>query len=297
MAFGGDQAMRILLSFVFFGGLTVRPSPAVTLTKLARTQPLTIRAIAPGESPDLGEGNQTNNLKEGGNVLMLSGKDLTSLTGISHLSVLYRGRPTPIAEVASLQLFLNRNALSALPDEMAELDNITFLYAFYNQFEALPPAVTRMKGLQGLYLTGNHIRELPAALFAMHGLRKLQVSKNLLSAIPPAIGNLTQLIHLNLSENQIGVLPATIANLRELRVCDLSDNRLDELPEGFGRVKILYQLRVRNNPLRTLPPGFAAMPGTIDITGTKIDPATLAPALRTRIDTKKPAVKPSRDDS
>ncbi|MBL9200276.1 MAG: hypothetical protein JNL39_07200, partial [Opitutaceae bacterium] len=53
-------------------------------------------------------------------------------------------------------------------------------------------------------------------------------------------------------------------------------------------VQIVNQLRVRNNPLTTLPRGFATMRATIDITGTKIDPATLPPELRAKISTEKP---------
>lgn len=83
-----------------------------------------------------------------------------------------------------------------------------------------------------------------------------------------------------------------MANLTQLRVCDLSGNRLTKLPEAFGRVQILYQLRVRDNPLTTLPAGFVAMPGTIDITGTKIRLEDLSLELRAKISTEKPAVKP-----
>lgn len=60
------------------------------------------------------------------------------------------------------------------------------------------------------------------------------------------------------------------------------------LPEAFGAVQIVNQLRVRNNPLASLPRGFATMRATIDITGTKIDPAALPPELRARISTEKP---------
>ena len=57
---------------------------------------------------------------------------------------------------------------------------------------------------------------------------------------------------------------------------------------SFGQVRIINQLRVRNNPLTSLPAGFAAMRATIDITGTKIDPTSLPPELRSRISTEKP---------
>ncbi|MDB6119586.1 MAG: leucine rich repeat domain containing protein, partial [Verrucomicrobiaceae bacterium] len=136
------------------------------------------------------------------------------------------------------------------------------------------------------------ITEIPAFVYEMRQLRKLQLSKNHIKTLAPEIGNLTGIIHFNLSENQIETVPDSISNLIRLRVCDLSDNKIARLPEAFGNVPILYQLRVRNNPISALPAGFAKMPGTIDITGTKIRLEDLSPALKARISTEKPAVKP-----
>ena len=98
-----------------------------------------------------------------------------------------------------------------------------------------------------------------------------------------------------MADNAIAVLPESLANLTKLRVCDFSDNRLAVLPEAFGGVRIVNQLRVRNNPLTTLPAGFAAMRATIDITGTRIDPASLPPELRRKISTEKPPGSKNED--
>lgn len=97
-------------------------------------------------------------------------------------------------------MFLNDNALSRLPEELFELQNVIFLYLNHNRFDAMPPDIARMRGLQGMYFTGNRIARIPP-VFTMSWLRKLQVSRNLLTELPEAIGNLTNLIHLNLSEN------------------------------------------------------------------------------------------------
>lgn len=259
-----------------------------TLAEYGTSHLLELRTVARGVPVDLGDGNQTNNLKEGGKVLVLSGAGLTSLEGISRLPAL--------AGATDAQLFLNRNALAALPDEFAALRGVTFVYLNYNRFTEFPKVLTRMRGLQGIYLTGNRIAELPPELFAMTQLRKLQLSKNRLTRLPSELGNLVNLIHFNFSDNELTAVPATMGRLRQLRVCDLSDNRIADLPDAFGQVRILYQLRVRNNPLRRLPEGFARMPGTIDITGTQIRLADLPPALRARISTEKPLVKPKRDE-
>lgn len=285
--------MNASLKHLFILALLVsRPLHAITLEELAAKDPLAVLTVAKGQAVDLGEGNQTNNLKEGGHVLILSGKGLTSLAGISSLKVLDAGKPVPLASLEGLQVFINDNKLEDLPEEMAALDNVTFLYAYKNRMKAIPPVVGRMKGLLGMYFTENRLTEIPAFVYEMKQLRKLQVSKNHIKTIPPEFGNLTNLIHLNLSENDIAALPDSIANLKKLRVCDLSYNHLAQLPEAFGQVRILYQLRVRDNPLHALPAGFEKMPGTIDITGTQIRPADLSPGLQARLSTEKPAIKP-----
>jgi Leucine-rich repeat (LRR) protein len=265
---------------------------AITLAEYAKQQPLVIQTVKRGEDISLGKENQTNNLKEGGKVLVLSKRGLTSLEGISRLTVVDEGKSVAITTVPQLQLFLNNNKIETVPDEVAELDNVTFIYLNTNRIKTIPRAVVEMKALQGMYFTENALTEIPSYVFTMTRLRKFQISKNHVKEIPAEFGNLVNLIHLNLAENDIAQLPDSMAKLTQLRVCELSDNQLTSLPEAFGRVQILYQLRVRNNPLTTLPAGFAAMPGTIDITGTKIRAEDLPAAIRAKISTEKPAVKP-----
>jgi len=277
---------------VAMGFALAGPAWGVTLEEYARTRPLVIRVITAGGAVDLGKGNQTNNLKEGGKVLMLSGKGLTSLKGISGLRVMDEGREVALPEVERLQVFANDNALTEAPEELALLSKVTFLYLMKNPLREIPAAVAHMPSLQGMYFTENAITEIPMFVFGMKQLRKLQVSRNRVKMAPPEIGNLTGLIHLNLSDNEIAELPESMAKLTRLRVCDLSGNRLTRLPEKFGEVKILYQLRVANNPLTALPSGLAKMPGTIDIYGTKIRAEDLPEELRKKISREKPAVKP-----
>ncbi len=262
------------------------------LGAFAVEHPLTVRTVHKGETVDLGKGNQTNNIKDGGKALILSGCHLASLDGIASLMVTDEGKSVAVRDIPGLQLFLNDNQLDALPEEMAGLDGVTFIYLFNNRFNAIPPVLGRMKGLQGMYFTGNQLTEIPAFVFEMRQLRKLQLSRNHLKEVPEAIGQLTGLIHLNLSENDISSVPVSMSKLVRLRVCDLSDNLLTTLPEAFGSVQILYQLRVRNNPMTSLPAGFANMPGTIDITGTRISKEDLPPEIQAKISTEKPAIKP-----
>ena len=268
------------------------PVRAITLIEYARQNPLVIQTVPAGNAVDLGKDNQVNNLKKGAKVLVLSHKGLTSVEGISTLKVMDEGKEVPLASVSELQIFMNNNEIEMVPEEFAGLDNVTFIYLNSNKVRTIPVAVTRMKSLLGMYFTENRLTEIPAEIFGMKQLRKFQISRNHVKEIPAAFGNLVNLIHLNLAENEIERLPDSMANLTQLRVCDLSGNRLTILPEAFGKVQILYQLRVRDNPLTSLPAGFVAMPGTIDITGSKIRMEDLSPELRAKISTEKPAVKP-----
>jgi Leucine-rich repeat (LRR) protein len=280
------SASRFLL-LTLTSALLSHSACAVSLAELAKQGPpklflATKGAVMPNTT------DQTNNLKEGDRALLLSSKQLTDLTGLSTLMVEDGGKTVPIASVKNLHVFLNHNQITAVPDEIAALDNVKFLYFEHNQLASLPHALAEMDALEGMYFTGNRFTETPAFVFEMRRLKKLQFSENQISVLPPEICNLTELRHFNMSKNRIAAIPESIAKLTRLRVCDLSDNPFTALPEAFGKVPIVNQLRVKNCPITTLPAGFATMRATIDITGSKIDHATLSPELRAKINTEKP---------
>ena len=279
--------MRLLTIATCLLGAMSCPAHGITLAEFVAGQPPRLFVATKGaELPS--HYDQTNNLKEGDRALLLSDAGLTDLDGISSLMVEDEGRQVPLASVKNVHLFANKNAITALPEEMGSLDNVLFLYFEKNRLSSLPPALAEMKSLQGMYFTDNNFAEIPSFVFGMAQLKKLQFAGNHISQLPEGIGQLTRLIHFNMAENQIAVIPDSIANLTRLRVCDLSDNPFTRLPDAFGNVGILYQLRVKNCPITTLPQGFANMPGTIDITGSKIDPASLPAPLQARLGTEKP---------
>lgn len=280
---GCAWALAVALPLIC-GGSQAR---AVTLAEYAGQNPLKLfKATKGAVMPN--SVDQANNLAEGDKALLLSEKGLTDIAGISTLMVEDDGVKVPITAVKNLHVFLNHNQIAAIPDEISALDNVLFLYLEYNQLDNLPRALMDMDRLEGMYYTANRFKEIPPFVFQMTRLKKLQFSKNHLTELPAEIGNLTELRHLNVSGNQIVVIPDTISKLTLLRVCDLSDNQIASLPESFGNVRIVNQLRVRNNPLTSLPAGFSEMRATIDITGTKIDLASLSPGLRAKINTEKP---------
>ncbi|WP_437205551.1 leucine-rich repeat domain-containing protein [Planctomicrobium sp. SH664] len=282
---------RFCLALLAFGLILSRHSTAsaITLKELARQgAPKLFLATAGATMPNTTD--QTNNLKEGEKCLLLSSQGLTDIEGISQLMVDDQGKIVPIQSVGRLHVFLNRNQISRIPDEIGELGNVVFLYFEHNQLHELPPSLAQMKILEGMYYTSNKFTEIPSFIFEMRKLRKLQFADNDISVLPAEIGNLKELRHFNMAKNRIGEIPETISKLRALKVCDLSDNPFTELPESFGSVPIAYQLRVRNCPITRLPEGFAAMTATIDITGSKIDPQTLSPQLQAKLSTEKASI-------
>lgn len=277
---------RVLLGTLLGAG-TPFTSRAISLEDYARANPIKIFVATKGAvMPN--EYDSPGHLKEGTKALLLSGLDLTDLKGISTLLVEDGGRKVRATSIPGLHLYVNHNRLEELPEEIGNLDNVEFFYCEFNQLASLPRALADMDRLIAMYFTGNRFTEIPSFVYGMSRLRKLQFSKNQITVLPSDIGRMTELRHLSVAGNRIAVLPDSIANLTKLRVCDLADNRLASLPEGFGRVQVVNQLRLGNNPLSTLPAGFATMRATIDITGTRIDPARLSPAMRARISTEKP---------
>jgi Leucine-rich repeat (LRR) protein len=267
--------------------LAAASAHAISIVDYAKAHPIKTWIVTKGATmPNTTD--QTNTLQEGDHVLLLSEKDIDDLTGLTTLTVEDEGKTVPITKLKNAHLFLNHNHIKSLPDDLDKLEGFHWVYFENNELSTLPPSLARMPSLEGMYYTSNRFTEIPPVVFTMTRLNKMQFSKNAIPTLPPEIGNLTELRHLNMSGNKLTVIPASIGKLTKLRVCDLSDNPIAVLPEEFGKVQIVNQLRVRNTLLTRLPAGFATMRATIDATGSQIDPATLSPELRAKLDTEKP---------
>jgi small GTP-binding protein len=105
-------------------------------------------------------------------------------------------------------LFLNNNQITAIPDAIANLANLTSLYLYSNEITVMPDAI------------GN-----------LANLTKLSLYNNQITAIPDTIGNLANLTKLSLNSNQITAIPEVIANLANLTELDLRGNPLPIPPE------------------------------------------------------------------
>jgi hypothetical protein len=140
------SASRFLL-LTLTSALLSHSACAVSLAELAKQGPpklflATKGAVMPNTT------DQTNNLKEGDKALLLSSRQLTDLAGISTLMVEDNGKTVPIASVKNLHVFLNHNQITAIPGEIADLDNVKFLYFEHNQLARLPRALADMDALE-----------------------------------------------------------------------------------------------------------------------------------------------------
>lgn len=106
------------------------------------------------------------------------------------------------ALIPRLQLFLSSNALTRLPNEIFNLDNLTVLSLRNNNLTELPPSISRLENLVELNVSGNHLRWLPYELLPRLGLgirsslRRLTVLPNPFAQAIPA-GQEANLPHLD----------------------------------------------------------------------------------------------------
>jgi serine/threonine protein phosphatase PrpC/Leucine-rich repeat (LRR) protein len=172
------------------------------------------------------------------------------------------------------RLYLMRNQLSALPDELTRLVELEQLNLSFNCFDALPECVTQLTSLTELLLCGNRFGELPAGLASLP-LVHVDLMSNFMAALPSVVPSLTRLTQLNVRRNRLTALPDAMASLVHLKSLDagenelvdvpagvfgaalelleLDHNRLAKLPDALGQCRALRRLAVEQNALKALP--------------------------------------------
>src|SRR5581483_911526 len=145
-------SIQLPLLMLFLGCIA---GAEVTLADYASGKVLPIYTAGIDKIPLAGSDN-TNNLNDGDKVIMLSRIGLSDIDGISRLRVRDQGREMPLSDVEHLHLYLNENAIRALPAELYTMRKITFLYLYFNRLDAIPPQLAAMKSMLGMYFTGNN---------------------------------------------------------------------------------------------------------------------------------------------
>jgi hypothetical protein len=173
------------------------------------------------------------------------------LAGTSHLKLSENlsSFPLEILRLAdSLEILdLSHNALSSLPDELAQLTKLKIIFAFQNNFEHLPEVLGKLPHLEMIGFKSNkitHVAEesLPAQL------RWLILTDNLIETLPNSLGERPRLQKLALAGNQLTHLPQTLAQAHNLELVRISANKLTECPEQLLNLPRLAWIAFAGNP-------------------------------------------------
>ncbi|MBQ4860308.1 serine/threonine-protein kinase [Pseudoalteromonas sp. MMG013] len=150
---------------------------------------------------------------------------------------------------ASLEILdLSNNALSSLPPEFKQLDNLKIVFLSNNKFTELPEVLGQCKNLEMIAFKGNKISKV-AEYSLPPSVRWLILTDNEITELPDSMGQLTQLRKLALAGNRLTKLPAKMANCNELELVRLSANKLNTLPNWLFNLPKLAWLAFSGNPV------------------------------------------------
>jgi len=173
------------------------------------------------------------------------------LTGISHLklSESLSSFPLEILTLAdSLEILdLSHNALSSLPDELAQLTQLKIIFAFQNNFEHLPEVLGKLPHLEMIGFKSNKIKQVAEESLPAQ-LRWLILTDNLIETLPNSLGERPKLQKLALAGNQLTCLPLTLAQAHNLELVRISANKLTECPDQLLSLPRLAWIAFAGNP-------------------------------------------------
>ena len=145
------------------------------------------------------------------------------------------------------------NALSALPPELAALENLKVLNLSGNPLEQIPAVVFELRSLTELYAIAINLSEIPDHLNQLTNLIDIRLSSNQITQIPDCLGQLTNLTQLGLSSNQITQIPDCLGQLTNLTQLGLSSNQITQIPDCLGQLTNLIHLWLYSNQITQIP--------------------------------------------
>lgn len=181
-----------------------------------------------------------------------------------------------ITNLSNLEsLDLQRNALTLLPDALADLVRLRVLNITENKFKSLPfetlrrlplteifaaknnltgslvaEEVDELPLLQILDVTANALTSLAASgTLKLPALHQLSCSVNRLTKLPN-LESWTALLTIAAEDNNIDSLPEGFTSLQKLKNVDFNGNNLRVLDDRIGAMENLDVLRISGNPLR-----------------------------------------------
>lgn len=173
------------------------------------------------------------------------------LAGISQLKLSENLSTFPL-EILTLAdsleiLDLSNNALSSLPDELAQLTKLKIIFASQNKFEHLPEVLGQLPNLEMVGFKSNQIKQVAEHSLPTQ-LRWLILTDNLIETLPNSLGERPRLQKLALAGNQLTHLPQTLAQAHNLELVRISANKLTQCPEQLLNLPNLAWFAFAGNP-------------------------------------------------
>lgn len=151
------------------------------------------------------------------------------------------------------KIYMKRNLLTSLPENITRLSNLVELYLHSNNIKSLPDGIGEMVHLESLNLCSNKLTQLPVTIGKLRNLTKLQVSENNLKNLPSSIGDLGELTTLELMKNDLSMLPVSLCRCESLQTLNVDYNNLNTIPRQLRHLCQLGELSVCANNLIVLP--------------------------------------------
>lgn len=173
------------------------------------------------------------------------------LAGISQLKLSENLSTFPL-EILTLAdtlevLDLSHNALSSLPDELAQLSKLKIIFASQNNFTHLPEVLGKLPKLEMVGFKSNQITQVAQESLPAQ-LRWLILTDNLIETLPNSLGERPRLQKLALAGNQLTQLPTTLAQAHNLELVRISANQLSQCPEQLLNLPKLAWFAFAGNP-------------------------------------------------
>lgn len=157
-------------------------------------------------------------------------------------------------------LYLHRNKITVVPQEITQLVNLTTLTLDYNNITHLPPEIGNLKNLVNLNISYNPLKVLIPEIGELENLEAFWCNKIQLREIPKEIGKLEKLDTFGARGNELVALPEEITNLTKLRWLTLENNFIETLPDTMDCMESLVHCNLKNNKVKEFPVSILKCP-------------------------------------
>ncbi|MEZ5042308.1 MAG: leucine-rich repeat domain-containing protein [Saprospiraceae bacterium] len=154
-------------------------------------------------------------------------------------------------------LYLNRQALKAVPPAIQQMTQLKTLDLSDNELGGLPIWLKDLEKLEELYLSGNVGLAAMADMPLPQGLLRLHLKGLGWTLLPDSLMALKKLTYIDISHNRLKRLPPGFEHLKSLKTILIDHNALSRLPETMGAFRQLNELHLRHNHLKKLPHSIA----------------------------------------